>query len=310
MVSSMFLRHRTRAHGGRALPTHQRVSARFQHRLRGSLHAHFAQPRLQPRPRPLAPPPPPFLSASSTRSRGPLGRPISFMSASGRRQIRQREHLRATNAPTCAASPRSSMNSVRDASAFAVDASPRKDEVNRDRRALRPEFKPRRVHPAPRDTLRRVAAPPCGVSRARARTNATSTTTATTTTAKRRRILREVVRWRHTARAAQTRHRGVEQGTRLACPVFRRNRLRGLGGRSRRVRGETGTRAPMSTEMRRRRRVSSGNLERSFPPPRPRSRDAGPLSDLSMNPVAPDPSTCHLPEPSMRRFTCGGGGAR
>ena len=49
-----------------------------------------------PAPRPLAPPPPPFFSASSTRSRGPLGRPISSrVRIRHERQIRQREHLRA-----------------------------------------------------------------------------------------------------------------------------------------------------------------------------------------------------------------------
>ena len=48
------------------------------------------------------------------------------------------------------------MNSVRDASAFAVDASPRKDEVNRDRRALFAPSSNRGVStPAPRDALRR-----------------------------------------------------------------------------------------------------------------------------------------------------------
>ena len=136
------------------------------------------------------------------------------------------------------------MNSVRDASAFAVDESPRKDEVNRDRRALFAPSSNRGVStPAPRDAATQSRRHPAGChvpsenernvdddgddddGEGEGESSARSSG----------RVIPHAPHRRATG--------GVEQGTRLACPVFRRNRLRGLGGRSRRVRGETGTRA-------------------------------------------------------------------
>ena len=203
------------------------------------------------------------------------------------------------------------MNSVRDASAFAVDASPRKDEVNRDRRALFAPSSNRGVStPAPRDALRRSrGATPRGVTcpgenernvdddgddddgEGKGESSARLSG----------RVIPHAPHRRATA--------GLSRVHVSHAQCFVEIVSEGWAG----VRGGFAARpgparADVDGDARRRRRcrveISSDRSRR----PRPAlTRYLGPLSDLSMNPVAPDPSTCHLPRPSMRRFTCGGG---